>query len=107
MQKLDPRILNAELMTLPSWHYDSERGSIRREYKFADFGQAFAFMTQIALYAERHDHHPEWLNVYNRVDITLTTHDAAGVSQRDIDLARYAERVFAAFDGIARVQGGA
>ena len=55
--------------------------------KFADFAEAFAFMTRVAILAEKADHHPEWFNVYNRVEIKLTTHDAGGVSQRDIDLA--------------------
>jgi len=95
MQKLDSATLDAELKTLANWRTDAARGAIRREYKFADFGQAFAFMTQIALYAERHDHHPEWFNVYNRVEVTLTTHDANGVTRRDVDLARYADQAFA------------
>jgi 4a-hydroxytetrahydrobiopterin dehydratase len=61
--------------------------AIVRRYKFADFSQAFAFMTRVALIAEKRDHHPEWANVYNWVEITLTTHDAGGLSQRDIDMA--------------------
>jgi len=67
-------------------------GKLHREYRFADFGQAFAFMTRGALYAERHDHHPEWFNVYNRVVVDLTTHDAGGVSDRDVALARFLEQ---------------
>jgi 4a-hydroxytetrahydrobiopterin dehydratase len=61
--------------------------AIVRKFKFADFGQAFAFMTRVALIAEKRDHHPEWSNVYNWVEITLTTHDAGGLSQRDVDMA--------------------
>ena len=97
MLKLEPEVVRGLLATLLQWHHDEARGAIRREFVFADFAQAFAFMTQVALYAEKHDHHPEWVNVWNRVDITLTTHDAGGLSQRDIDLARYADAVFARF----------
>ena len=61
---------------------------IRRRFTFADFNAAFGFMTRVALLAEQANHHPEWFNVYNRVDITLTTHDADGLSRRDIDLAK-------------------
>jgi len=104
MQKLDSQALDAELKTLADWRSDPARSAIRREYKFADFGQAFAFMTRIALYAERHDHHPEWFNVYNRVDVTLTSHDAGGVTQRDVDLARYADQAFAGFHHDASLQ---
>jgi 4a-hydroxytetrahydrobiopterin dehydratase len=76
------------LSTLPDWTFDAQRGAITRQFRFADFNAAFGFMTRVALYAEQADHHPEWSNVYNRVDIVLTTHDADGLSQRDIDLAR-------------------
>lgn len=62
-----------------------------KAFKFADFSEAFAFMTRVALYAEKTDHHPEWFNVYNRVDITLTTHDAGGLSERDVAMARFIE----------------
>ncbi len=60
-----------------------------KKFTFDDFNQAWLFMSQVAKWAEEHDHHPEWLNVYNTVEVWLTTHDAAGVTQRDIDLARY------------------
>ena len=72
---------------LPEWDYDEARDAITRRFTFADFSEAFAFMTRVALLAESRDHHPEWFNVYNRVDITLTTHDAGGLSQRDVELA--------------------
>ena len=73
---------------LPDWDYDEARDAISRRFVFADFPEAFAFMTRVALLAERADHHPEWSNVWNRVDILLTTHDAGGLSQRDIALAQ-------------------
>lgn len=73
---------------LPEWDYQEARDAITRRFTFDDFSQAFAFMTQVALLAEKADHHPEWSNVWNRVDILLTTHDAGGLSGRDIDMAR-------------------
>ncbi len=73
---------------LPDWDVDEARDAISRSFTFDDFSQAFAFMTQVALLAEKADHHPEWSNVYNRVDIVLTTHDAGGLSERDIDMAQ-------------------
>ena len=83
--------VNEQLATLTGWRLDDNGLSIKRDFRFADFNEAFAFMTRVALYAERHDHHPEWFNVYNRVEITLSTHDAGGVTERDIDLARVAD----------------
>ncbi|VXC71982.1 4a-hydroxytetrahydrobiopterin dehydratase [Sphingomonas sp. AX6] len=73
---------------LPDWDVDEARDAITRTFTFDDFSQAFAFMTQVALLAEKADHHPEWSNVYNRVDILLTTHDAGGLSERDIYMAQ-------------------
>lgn len=72
---------------LPEWDYDEGRDAITRSIVFTDFAEAFGFMAQVALLAERMDHHPEWKNVYNRVDILLTTHDAGGLSERDVELA--------------------
>jgi len=72
---------------LPEWDYDEARDAITRSLVFADFVEAFGFMTQVALMAERAGHHPEWSNVYNRVEILLTTHDAGGLSSRDIEMA--------------------
>ena len=92
--RLDLQQINDELASLPGWQFEPTRYALIREYRFADFATAFAFMTRIALYAERHDHHPEWFNVYNRLKMTLTTHDVAGVSVRDIELARHAESLF-------------
>ena len=86
----DARLDLAEtLQSLPGWSaHDGPREAITRKLVFADFNAAFGFMTRVALLAEKADHHPEWSNVYNRVEITLTTHDAGGLSQRDIDLAK-------------------
>lgn len=84
----------AALAELCDWKYESERDAISRKFEFGDFAEAFAFMTRIAIHAEKADHHPEWFNVYNRVEITLTTHDAGesgGLSARDIDLAKKIE----------------
>lgn len=79
---------SAALATLQGWAYDADAKAIRRSFRFADFAEAFAFMTRVAIVAEKADHHPEWFNVYGTVDIALTTHDASGLSQRDIDLAQ-------------------
>jgi 4a-hydroxytetrahydrobiopterin dehydratase len=94
VKKLDPEQARQAVAALAAWRHDEARGAITREFVFADFAHAFAFMTQIALMAERRDHHPEWSNVYNKVRITLTTHDAGGLSQRDVDLAGYADECF-------------
>jgi 4a-hydroxytetrahydrobiopterin dehydratase len=78
------------------WHFSAERGGLMvRELVFADFAQAFGFMAQIAIAAEKSNHHPEWRNVYNRVEITLTTHDVQGLSQRDLALAQAIDTVYA------------
>jgi 4a-hydroxytetrahydrobiopterin dehydratase len=79
---------DAALADLPDWTLRGDGLAIERRFEFRDFSQAFAFMTRIALLAEQADHHPEWSNVYNRVDIVLTTHDAGGLSTRDVALAR-------------------
>ncbi len=76
------------LAELNGWTEAEGRDAIRRSLRFGDFAEAFAFMTRIALVAERMNHHPEWFNVWNRVDVTLSTHDAGGVTRKDIDLAR-------------------
>lgn len=87
-----PQLTEAErdraLSGLPEWSLRDDKLAIVRKFKFADFSQAFAFMTRVALIAEKLDHHPEWSNVYNRVEITLTTHDAGGLSQRDVAMAK-------------------
>lgn len=77
--------------SLPGWEHEPERDGIRKEFVFANFVEAFGFMTRVAILAERMDHHPEWSNVYNRVNVLLTTHDANGLSERDVALARQIE----------------
>lgn len=81
----DDRI--AALADLPGWSACPDRDAIRRDFRFPSFVEAFAFMTRVALVAERMDHHPDWSNVYNRVSVTLSTHDAGGLTNRDIRLA--------------------
>jgi 4a-hydroxytetrahydrobiopterin dehydratase len=86
VEKLGPEAREALATALPDWTLDGEH--LRRTFRFRDFVEAFAFMTRVALLAERADHHPEWFNVWNRVEIGLSTHDAGGLSQKDVDLAR-------------------
>lgn len=76
---------------LADWDYDDARDAITRRFVFTDFVEAFGFMSRVALLAEKADHHPEWSNVWNRVEILLTTHDAGGLSARDIELAEAIE----------------
>ena len=87
-----PQLTEAErndaLAALPEWRLRADGLAIERALKFADFNEAFGFMTRVALLADKHDHHPEWSNVYNRVAITLTTHDAGGLSARDVTMAK-------------------
>ena len=78
----------AALADLPDWTLADDGKSISRELKFADFNEAFGFMTRVALLADKMDHHPEWFNVYNKLEITLTTHDAGGLSERDVKVAK-------------------
>ena len=86
--RLSDNDVAALLAEQPDWTICADGKAIERTFKFDDFNAAFGFMTRVALYADKHDHHPEWLNVYNRVAITLTTHDADGLSQRDAAMAR-------------------
>lgn len=85
---------DAFLAEMPEWSLRGDGLAITRTFRFADFSEAFAFMARVALYAEKTDHHPEWFNVYNRVEVTLTTHDAGGLSQRDVAMARAMEGFF-------------
>jgi 4a-hydroxytetrahydrobiopterin dehydratase len=87
VSKLEEADRAAVLEQLPLWSYDADAKGIRRTLRFADFAEAFGFMARVAILAEKADHHPEWFNVYKRVEILLTTHDAGGLSKRDVDLA--------------------
>ncbi|HWA02708.1 MAG TPA: 4a-hydroxytetrahydrobiopterin dehydratase [Rhizomicrobium sp.] len=87
MKKLEPAARAGAMRNLPAWKDVPDRDAIARVFVFDDFGAAFAFMTRVAMLAEKMDHHPEWFNVYNRVEVTLSTHDAGGVTAKDIDMA--------------------
>ena len=95
MQKLDEAERNALLARFPEWTHEPSRDAITRQFKFDDFARAFGFMASIAIIAEKMDHHPEWSNVYNRVAITLTTHDAGGLSERDVKMAKAIDKLLA------------
>ncbi len=86
-----PRLTDTELAAalaeLPQWTLRTDGLALQRTFRFSDFSAAFGFMARAALYAEKADHHPEWFNVYNRVEVTLTTHDAGGLSKRDVAMA--------------------
>jgi 4a-hydroxytetrahydrobiopterin dehydratase len=71
------------------WSEIKGRSALQKSFKFSNFNEAFGFMTRVALMAEKMDHHPEWLNVYNRVDVTLSTHDAGGITELDFKLAEF------------------
>jgi 4a-hydroxytetrahydrobiopterin dehydratase len=81
------------LAALPHWTAAADRDAIVRTFRFKDFSAAFAFMTRVAMRAEQMDHHPEWSNVYNRVEVLLTTHDADGVTDKDVTLARFMDEI--------------
>ncbi len=83
--------LPVELESLDGWLLTDDGSAIRKQFKFKNFSEAFSFMTRVAFLAEQHNHHPEWFNVYNRVDITLTTHDANGITIKDLTLAKLIE----------------
>ncbi len=91
--KLDPAARADALATLDGWSDVEGRDAITRTFQFGDFNQAFGFMTRAALMAEKMDHHPEWFNIYNRVEVTLATHDAGGVTELDIRLAAFMNRI--------------
>ncbi|MGH6827982.1 MAG: 4a-hydroxytetrahydrobiopterin dehydratase [Rhizomicrobium sp.] len=99
MTKIPIEELKAAVKRLPDWRLAEKREAITRTFQFVDFDAAFAFMTRVALKAAEMDHHPEWFNVYNRVEVTLATHDAGGVTEKDVALA-------AAMDGYAALMSG-
>lgn len=86
MQKLSEAEIGSALAELPGWSV--EQGKLHREYRFPDFIHAFGFMATAAIGIEKRNHHPEWFNVYNRVTVDLTTHDAGGITAKDVELAR-------------------
>lgn len=79
----------AAIARLTGWRAADGRDAIQKQFRFRDFNAAFGFMSRVALYAEKADHHPEWFNVYNRVEITLATHDSGGVTDKDVALAHF------------------
>lgn len=87
VDKLTPKSRDAALLRLKGWIYDPGADAISHDFKFKDFSEAFGFMTRVALLAQSADHHPEWSNVYNKVTITLSTHDAGGLTKKDVELA--------------------
>lgn len=90
----------AALARLPGWTaLAGDRDAIQRTYRFADFNAAFGFMTRVAIKADQLDHHPEWFNVYNRVEVTLATHDADGVTELDVTLAAFMDEAAAGMGG--------
>lgn len=90
MSLSDEQIKN-ELKSLNGWTV--KNGKLHKDFAFSDFTEAFSFMTKIALHAEKKNHHPEWLNVYNRVSIDLMTHDAGGITTNDVELAKFIESI--------------
>lgn len=93
MQKLTGPALDHALASLKDWRLAEGGGAIRKTFRFADFNQAFGFMARVALMADRMDHHPEWFNVYDRVEVTLRTHDVDGLSKRDAGLAAFMDSI--------------
>src|SRR5919201_3732046 len=98
-ERLSAEVRQSALKGLPGWSEVKGRDAITRTFIFKDFNEAFGFMSRAALVAEKNDHHPEWKNVYKTVEVVLSTHDAGGVTKRDIDLAK-------AMNAIARQLGG-
>jgi 4a-hydroxytetrahydrobiopterin dehydratase len=91
-QKLNQHELSSFLQQISEWEVKSEK--LHREFKFSDFAHAFGFMTTAAVLIEKMNHHPEWFNVYNRVSVDLTTHDAGGITEKDVKLARLLDSIY-------------
>jgi 4a-hydroxytetrahydrobiopterin dehydratase len=85
--------LESALGELPQWQRSQDKPALTRVFRFKNFNEAFGFMSRVALYAEKLNHHPEWSNVYNRVNVVLTTHDAGGISELDLKMARFMDRI--------------
>ena len=94
-EKLTRDDIQKQLSSLDGWHLMAERDAIQKSFQFKSFNAAFGFMSRVALKAEQMNHHPEWFNVYSKVDITLATHDVGGVSELDLKLAAFMEKVSA------------
>lgn len=92
-EKLDAAAITAALADLPGWGLAKDGKSIRRVFEFRNFSEAFGFMSRAALAAEKMDHHPDWSNVYKTVDVTLNTHDAGGLTELDMTLARKMNKI--------------
>ncbi|MEJ8574796.1 4a-hydroxytetrahydrobiopterin dehydratase [Microbaculum marinum] len=92
-EKLTEQERSEALAELPGWSQSSTRDAIERTFTFKNFNEAFGFMTRVALVAEKMDHHPEWSNVYKTVEVTLSTHDAGGLTELDVKLAKAMERI--------------
>ena len=88
MKKISKTELEKKLKRLSGWKLVNDRSAITKTFKFNNFQDAFSWMTSIAIYAEKKDHHPEWFNVYNTIEVTLSTHDAGGITSLDLDMAR-------------------
>lgn len=93
MEKLEGKKRRMSLVEIPDWQEVTDRDAITRKFVFADFVDAFGFMSRVALIAEKMDHHPEWSNVYRNVEVTLSTHDAGGLTELDIALAKEINRL--------------
>jgi len=97
MDLLDAAARREAFAALPLWRHDAARDALVRTFTFEDFRQAFSFMTEIALSAERRDHHPDWSNAWNRVEVAWTSHDVKGLSRRDVEMARASDAAFTRF----------
>lgn len=93
VEKLNQAARDELFARYPEWKHDQKRDALERKLLFADFAEAFGFMSRVAIIAEKMDHHPEWFNVYNRVEIVLTTHDCNGLSERDAALITVIEDI--------------
>lgn len=91
-KRLEEAALQQALAALPGWALRADGLALTRRFTFQDFNQAFGFMGRVALLAEKRDHHPEWFNVYNRVEVTLTTHDAGGITALDVEMAGFMDK---------------